>query len=295
MRLLVFGDLHLKPGGRQFSYDGLTLPEGTDAVVSTGDLVHQVDDRSISTARTFLERVASLGVPVYSVPGNHDPVPCHEELLEDIDGVDLLHDGRVTKPSTPLVGAGVAQFDISTEIRYQEFEALDPTTADDEAFAVEQHAQRLEDAAYDYVTDPTMDIERLESRLDVRSDERSDFRTQVAAFEASHERFSSLLEPAADGAVLVTHAPPYNTSLDRHHSVGQREAGLDGLHVGLLGLKTAMRAHPPAGVLSGHSHLREYDVLSVGECRVHMLGLGFRGVATVDFADGFSFVRHNDD
>jgi Icc-related predicted phosphoesterase len=308
MRLLAFGDFHIKAGGQSLNYDGLEVPEGVDAVVSIGDVVHRITDADVAAGREFFERVVDAGVPVVAVPGNHDPDGEYERLVGGlptavnahervVDGTAFGGDGDPLDGHA-IVGWGCEGFDFKPEIRVTDFDALDPRSAprSERRHASDRAATRLEDALFGYVT-ADGDPDELRERLGVRRGERTAFREQLDRTLSTFETLDGLLSEASGFPVVCTHIPPYNTPLDRHHSVGRREADLEGLHVGSIGLKLALRKHRPIAALSGHSHNGEYQSGVDGTAgRPHMLNVGFRGIVDVEFdgdAGAFGFDVHH--
>lgn len=287
MELVGFGDLHIKPQQTALQYDALTLPRETDAVVMTGDVVHRVEPADIAAGREFFERLDEQDVPVLCLPGNHDPHPHFDALIEGFETPVLCHE-RVIEGQAfeaydvstsfrqhSFVGIGCESFDITPELRLIDFDSLDPRTAADRRFAADAMAGKLEDAVYGYVQGAQSRAE-LRTELGIKAGERSQFITQLDAVCERFDHVSSLLGEATGPVVFLSHVPPYNTRLDRHHSIGQREADLEGLHVGSLGLKLALRAHRPIAALSGHSHNGEYQVGIGDGDRPHLLNLDYR-------------------
>jgi Icc-related predicted phosphoesterase len=81
---LVISDLHLRATGAQYPVADLPV-ETHDIVLSLGDVVDENREHAKSVSageayeargRAFLERLDEQGVPVLTVPGNHDPVDC---------------------------------------------------------------------------------------------------------------------------------------------------------------------------------------------------------------------------
>lgn len=295
MRLLAFGDTHIKPTDTSMDLDGIELPAGTDAVVTVGDVVHRTGADDVAVGREFLAGLADAGVPVYSVPGNHDPMPTHTELTDGLEGVECFHETVDSVDAIDLLGLGCDRFDVGPEVTCRDFESLDPRTgSSDRRHAADENARRLEAALHEYVT-TDVPREDVATRLEIREDEFPTLWDQLDAFDESYNRLASLFERATPPTVVLSHVPPYGTELDRHHSLGEREADLDELHVGSVALKIAFRVHRPAVAISGHSHNPVYETLSSGDGVTHLLNLGFQGVATLDYApdDGFGYERHS--
>lgn len=309
MELLAFGDPHIKPAGATIDYDALRIPDGIDAIVTNGDVVHRTGPDDLAAGREFFERLAEADVPVVSVPGNHDPLSSYDDLVGDLESVVLAHDrvvagdgervdGRRALAPFDVVGWGCETFDCKPEVRLTSFDALDPRDEPDRRYAADEAASRLEDAVFDYVTGDRDRHARdeLAAELGVRRDERPAFRDQLAAAAERFDRLDDLLARASSPTVFLSHVPPYNTELDRHRSVGDREPDLDGLHVGSLSAKLAVRAHDPVAALSGHSHTDEYQPGLDGRGGTpHFLSLDFRGVVrlSIDGANrtfGYEFL-----
>ncbi|WP_276299479.1 metallophosphoesterase family protein [Halorussus lipolyticus] len=294
MRLLAFGDTHVKPTGESPDYDRLGLPAGTDAVVTVGDVVHRTGREDLRAGRDLLGELADLGVPVYTVPGNHDPAGEHGAMVEGVSGASVLHDEVVSVGDVDLLGWGCEEFDAGPEVTCRDYSALDPrTSSGDRRHAADRNARRLETATYEFVTTDATERD-VADKLGITRDERPTLAEQLAELRETYDRLDALFEEASSPTVVLSHVPPYGTELDRHHSLGEREADLDDLHVGSLALKLALRVHRPAVGLSGHSHNPVYETLQEEGETVHLLNLGYQGVATVDYDEGFSYARHGE-
>lgn len=307
MRLLVFGDLHLKPSGTGIDYDQLTLPPETDAIVTVGDVIHRTDPESLAVGQAFFDHLTSLGPPVISVPGNHDPVRYHEHLIGDTRDVVNAHEGVVNAETFDgfgidgrldghgFVGWGCETFDQTSELRATDVPAMD-LRRDDRGVgrhAADRAATRLENAVLGHVSNDVGCTELL-STLEVEQEDRAEFLEKLDRARTVYETLSDLLHRAPSPSIVLTHVPPYNTSVDRHHSIGTREADLDMLHCGSLGLKLALRVHQPLVALSGHSHSGEYEPGDGPGGRPHVFNLGYQGVASVTVdgtTGGFGFER----
>lgn len=296
--LLLYGDLHLGPTGRERVFERPDLDTlDVDAIVSIGDVVDDNVDHGGRDARryerrgrAFFEHLDDTGLPVVAVPGNHDPVATTERLTDGLANVVVAHE-RVLRPNDlpggadldgcSLVGVGCERFDQSPTLPYAAFEAIDPRTdatpgtvgyvADDAADQVEtvvsaflSREATVEDVADELsVTGAARD--RLGGHLDALCDEFLGAR--------------SLLREAGDGAVLLSHRSPFNTNFDYHHSFDD----LDGrLHRGSISLKMAAAATAPLATFCGHVHCRAHDVLETVEGPRIAYNPGSPGVAVVD-------------
>lgn len=86
--------------------------------------------------------------------------------------------------------------------------------------------------------------------------------------EYSEEEMARRLEQFADmkPLVMVCHAPPLNTALDRVH---------EGLHAGSRAVREFIESAHPAHFLCGHIHEAEGQVAQIGETRA--MNVGKRG------------------
>lgn len=308
MDLLAFGDLHLKSAGAGIQYDQLHVPEQTDVVVVVGDVVHRAEPDELAVGRKFFECLDEAGVPVIAVPGNHDPHEHYPTMIDECQNVMNAHGRAVTGDAfthlgdAPLsglqiVGWGCEQFDFTTEIDVTAIPSLDPTderNPHDRAYQADQAAQAIEDAVFDVVTGAATPTDVLE-RFDVPAGERSGVLDGIDRARSIYETVSAPLTDASVSGetIVLSHVPPYNTAIDRHHAMGC-EDDRNGLHVGSLGLKLALRRNRPLSALSGHSHHHDYQPGIGNSERPHVLGLGFRGIhsISVDETGGFGYEAH---
>jgi hypothetical protein len=153
-KFAIFNDIHLKPTD-EATIKSITLPEGTEAVVITGDIVDRATEDGVSIGREFLNRLNDVSVPTILVPGNHDPHDVAAELVADFEYVQLAHGRRVTGDDFPesspfetvtVVGWGCTGFDLGCELTYKEaFEIRDEYGRIDR-YAEQQAVQRLLEA-----------------------------------------------------------------------------------------------------------------------------------------------------
>lgn len=280
MRLLVLGDLHLKPSGSDYDLDGITPPEHVDMAVILGDLTHRAGPGDIDLARRFVERLA-LSLPVVYVPGNHDPHPTAEQVVDPISRAVSGHQTVREFAGLTLVGWGCERRSLSPSIDQSAFDALDPRNASREnrRYFADQIAADIESACFEVVCGSASPEQAAES-LQIKDDERSAFRRGLTEIEATYDQLGELVENR-DGVLLATHVPPFNTSFDRHHAVGARDENKEYLHVGSIALKLAIREYDVFAALSGHSHTFGYDLDRSAGGGPHYLNLGYRGIGTV--------------
>ena len=293
MRLLVCGDLHLKPAASDYDLDAVSPPEDVDAALVVGDLTHRAGDDDADLARRFVERLAP-DVPVVYVPGNHDPDPMPAEVVSPVPGATAEHLSARTLGELIVVGWGCERRSLTPPLPQTEFDALDSRTAprEDRRYEADRIADDLLDACHRVVSG-SASVEDAAASLGIADDEAAAFHRGVEAVEATYDRLSDRLRGRSD-ALLATHQPPFGASFDRHHAVGTRETDREGLHTGSIALALAIRDHDVFAAFSGHSHAFGYDTGEGRDGRPHLLNLGFRGVGvvTVDPDRGeFAFAR----
>lgn len=292
MELLVYGDLHLKPAASDHDIEAVVVPDGIDAVVVLGDLVHRDGPEDVTLARRFVEAVGDT--PLVYVPGNHDPAPTHRRVVDGLDHARPLHDAVVDAGDVTLVGHGCERRTLSPALDQCAFSALDPTDAPraERRYLADSVADDVEAACHAVVRgDATW--ETAATRLGIAADERAAFRRALSRVEERYDALATLLDGHED-VLLLTHVPPFNTSFDRHHSVGTRETDREWLHTGSLAQKLAIRDADVFAALSGHSHVHGYDAGEGSGGRPHLLNLGLRGIGqvTVDPSAGrFGYTR----
>ena len=293
MRLLVCGDLHLKPAASDYDLDAVSPPEDVDAALVVGDLTHRVGDDDAELARRFIQRLAP-DVPVVYVPGNHDPAPMPSEVVASVSGATAEHLSARTLGDLTVVAWGCESRSLAPPLPQTEFDALDPRSSprEDRRYVADRIADDLLNACHRVVRG-SASVGEAAASLGITDSETAAFRRGLDAIAATYERLSERLDGRSD-ALLATHVPPFGTSFDRHHAVGTRETDREHLHTGSIALALAVRDHDVFAAFSGHSHAFGYDAGDEGDGRPHLLNLGFRGVGlvTVDPVRGeFAFAR----
>lgn len=298
-RLLGIGDPHIKPANTAIDYDHLSIPPDVDAIVTNGDVIHRPDPGDIDTGREFFERLNESGKSILAIPGNHDPAEYYDRLLAGAPNARLLHDTSVTSEdfdvgeAEPLgghavVGWGCESLQFAPEIPYREFPALDPRDRMDHTnrrYIADEFASELETEMETFATGDRT-IRDLTDQFGIGHDNRQRFVDSCRQFRDRYEQLTELLTTPDRPTIMVSHIPPFNTKIDRHHST--HGTSDEDLHIGSLSLKIAMRHHPPIVAISGHSHTQAYDSFGTeSERLVHLVGVGFRGVGLID-VDGHS-------
>ncbi|WPF66993.1 MULTISPECIES: DNA repair exonuclease [unclassified Corynebacterium] len=136
---------------------------GADFVVMAGDIF---DKNSLSrrTQGRALDALASMGVPVFLLPGNHDPLVADSPFYAaaDIPGVTILRDQQpvIAREGVEVVGAPLKAKYASTDLVAQTLAGLKPTSGVRVAVGHGQVEGRAGEA------DPALiDLSRVESAL----------------------------------------------------------------------------------------------------------------------------------
>jgi Icc-related predicted phosphoesterase len=251
MELLVIGDLHIDAG---FSPDVPSVPDSVAAIVCVGDVV-SARARSATEGRAFLEKLAATGRDVLSVPGNHD-VQVQETLTSGAGVYNLSAGGRVVE-GVEFVGFGSDRFNDGTEVPYQRI----PAFGDDAGTLWRWIRDRID--AHPGV-DGSGSEERCDAELpagDVADTTR--YRNRRATLAAA-------VETSSPPRVLVSHVPPFNTSLD---VIQTERSPLTGYHWGSLAVRSVLASMSVSMCLSGHIHESAGETL-VGGTRC--LNAGYR-------------------
>jgi Icc-related predicted phosphoesterase len=295
MRALLCNDLHLKPAGSDYDVAAMTVPDDVDAVFVAGDLTHRAGEEDESLARRFVEHFAP-DVPVLYVPGNHDNAPMPERVVEGLGHASSGHNTVHKCESTTVVGWGCECRSLDPPLDQTTFPALDPRTAprDERRYAADRTADAIETALLDIVAGDATARDAADE-LGIASEHEEEFVRSVDTVRDIYDHLTGLIGDRSN-VVVVSHLSPFNTSFDRHHSTGTREADREGLHTGSIALALVTRTHDVYATLTGHSHDFGYDTRGGPKDATHMLNLGFRGLGIVDInpdAGVFSFTNAN--
>ncbi len=286
MRLLVLSDLHLSPGGKPPAFERLSAytVDDVEGVMLLGDVIDKTDENSIDLGREVIAGFADAGLPVLSVPGNHDHLPDHRRLVSGIDGARLLHGTAITlvdrgaepvnegaDDSLRIVGWGCEEFDQRPAVSPPwdtEPESAPVSPARIDAFVDTLAAHIQGDAP----------LESVEESLGIA--DPAGFGRGIKRLLERHRPIASAL--SVDGPLLVgTHVPPFGTGLDVSRGAGDS-------HRGSVALRLALEERSPIAVCCGHFHREEYDLLD----GTHLLNPGYRGGAVVEVdprTAGFSY------
>jgi hypothetical protein len=126
-----------------------------------------------------------------------------------------------------------------------------------------------------------MTLSEAIEEFEIRSHEEATFRSAIQSITETYHEITSLLANQSN-ILFLTHVPPFNTSFDHHHAIGDRHEGLECLHVGSIPIKLAIRTHDVRLSVSGHSDNFGYDVITYRDDMppVHYLNLGYRGIGS---------------
>lgn len=297
MRFLVCGDLHLKPAASDYDLDAVVVPDDVDAALILGDLTHRAGPDDITLARRFVERIQSE-VPVVYVPGNHDPAPTEEQVVESLTGARSGHRTVHDFGGLTLIGWGCENRTLSIPVDQTKFEALDPrrSTRRDRRYLADEAAGEIETACSSVICGGT-DPSEVARTLGIRDANVRAFKGGLEEILSTYTELTELLR-SRDDILLATHVPPFNTSFDRHHAVGSREVDQEYLHVGSIALKLAIQEHDVFASISGHSHTHGFESGDGSDDRPYYLNFGYRGIGTINVVpeEGrFSYTRMTKD
>ena len=273
MNVLVLGDLHLGEDG----YAARPHPswERFDAILIVGDLAHArvtVADGGLQReelvgleeAKTFVSQLDDLGVPILSVPGNHDH-HCHDAIISEATQTRGLHRGTSDFEGVHAFGVGSELLDDGPEVRYEP----DAMTGIDDPDA---WLARTLDRAVGGETDA---IAALRDRLE-------EFDRQFSTYTERYEVLTDLAtasDPNAD-RIALTHVPPFDTTLDRIDDAVPR---IGGRHWGSIALTNLLITHDVSFVACGHIHEGEgVDTVAGTPC----LNAGYRSAYEVTIENG---------
>lgn len=290
MRVLICNDLHLKPAASDYDIDAIAVPDSVDTVFIAGDLTHRNGEEDITLARRFIDQ---FDIDVLYVPGNHDPNPMPERVVDGFEHATAGHNAVCISESCSVVGWGCDRRSLNTVLDQTAFPTLDPRTAPrgERRYQVDQSAEAIENGLLDTVTGQAT-IHDITTNLGIADKNIPAFHQSIQTIQETYDHLSDLVGDRSN-VVLVSHLSPFSTSFDRHHSKGTRKEDREGFHTGSIALKLITQTHDIYATISGHSHTFGYDTGAGKANAPHMLNLGYRGLGIVDInpADGiFSFI-----
>jgi len=286
--LLVISDLHLRSTGAQFPVADLPV-EKHDIVLSLGDMIDENREhaKSVSTGevyeergRAFFERLDEQGVPVLTVPGNHDPVDCTQRLSEGLTNVHSLH--GVTRNvvvgsewSITIVGWGCEQFDFTPALLSPDYPDI---PVEGEARTPDVVGSTLLRAAGQYLAGD-LSKTNLARKLGTKATAPS-FETSLARLEARFKTLVELVEGANSPTIVASHITPFNVPFDTR---GQHSHDGD-YHFGSVALRIALAAAGANACLSGHTHQRGLTAIPTTSGHSYVHNPGDSGVSSVSIS-----------
>ncbi len=294
IRLLVISDIHLRPTGDHLSAEGL-LVEGVDAIVSLGDVIDDNREHAKSAAdgeryeelgREFFSVLDQAGVPVFAVPGNHDPSDCMRRLVDECQHVQVLHretktvDPSETSGSLRVAGWGCEQFDFTPALLAPEYPHLGVPEADQ--LTPNEIADVVLDAGGRYLAGAASPAEVAEA-LGISPDHESRERLHQS-LDRLESRFEAIVDSTCSGPgplILTSHITPFNVPFDCRGLTSRTGS----YHFGSLALRLASMDIGPACLLSGHTHQRGTTVIETGSGYTYVHNPGAPGVSVVTIRD----------
>ncbi|MFD1563849.1 metallophosphoesterase [Haloarchaeobius amylolyticus] len=273
MKLLVLGDLHLGEDG----YTARPHPswERFDAVLIVGDVAHSrvsVTDGELrreelvglEEAKTFVEQLDDLEVPVLAVPGNHDH-HCHDAIVSEATRARDLHRSTADLGPAHAFGVGSELLDDGPEVRY---DPDDMTGINEPDAWLARTLERAAGGESDAIATLRDRLENFDQQFSTYT-ERYDVLTDLAT--ANHHDAET---------IALTHVPPFDTTLDRIDDAVPR---IGGRHWGSIALTNLLTEYDVSFVACGHIHEGEgVDTVAGTPC----LNAGYRSAYAVTLADG---------
>lgn len=294
-RLLVLTDVHLSPTGEQLSAEDF-LVENVDAILSLGDVIDDNRDHARSAAdgeqyemlgQEFFATLDRVEIPVFAVPGNHDPVDCTERLVADCRHVEMIHqetkflDIPGLSDSLRIAGWGCEQFDFRPAFLAPEYPQLD--VPDAEHLTPDKVADLVLEAGGRYLSGAASTEESADV-LGIRDDPQNRERFHQSC-ELLKKRFESILDSVGAGSgplVLASHITPFNVPYD----VRGLTSRTGSYHFGSLALRLASMEIGPLCVLSGHTHQQGMTVFETGSGYTYAHNPGALGKTIVTIENG---------
>jgi Icc-related predicted phosphoesterase len=299
-RLLLITDLHLSTTGPSIPPACPNLESiDVDAVISVGDVIDDnidhTDDEETGEAyekrgREFFERLNEIDVPVFTVPGNHDPLRCTKRLTDGLENVTVAHRCAVGGETTEqpaldglcFVGWGCEQFDLTPAFQHDRYPGIVPnlTTVESVEHTAKESAARVESVIGSFLAGE-FDAKTASVEIGVASNRRETCAKELDKLKKEYETIRGLLseDAGADTKILLSHPSPFNVSFDYHHSADYPQGQL---HRGSIPLKMAVVATGPDIVFSGHTHTQGRDAIETVDGYADLYNPGSPGVAFVE-------------
>jgi len=294
IQLLVISDIHLCPTGEQLSAEDL-LVEDVDAIVSLGDVIDDNREHAKSAAdgeryeglgREFFSVLDQAEVPVFAVPGNHDPSDCMRRLVDECQHVQVLHretktvDPSGTSGSVRVAGWGCEQFDFTPAFLAPEYPQLGLPEADH--FTPDEIADLVLEAGGRYLAGVASPAEVAESLGISRDHECGDrFYQSLDQLESRFETIVDSASPGPEPLILASHITPFNVPFDCRGLTSRTGS----YHFGSVALRLASMDLGPACLLSGHTHQRGTTVIETGAGYTYAHNPGAPGQSVVTIRD----------
>jgi Icc-related predicted phosphoesterase len=253
MSILVIGDLHL--GVDQQRPKIHSEWSAYDAVFLVGDIV-DAGNRTRSLPASVYSDLNALGIPIVSVPGNHD-FRKHESRIKEYEEIVCVHNRCVCKSGYIIGGLGSTQYDEGPEIRGEPLQHRSSEELIDTIIHLEGSAEIIEDSVLSgSVTEKERQWynERLESLRSLR------------------------LQSNDSPQILMTHIPPFGSpgAYLESHPRGSRPVSWGSLAVRQYIEETDIDLH-----LCGHIHEQSGPHTIAG---VISLNAGYRKAFEVNFS-----------
>ncbi len=243
MKFLIIGDLHGKmPNFYYKNFDAIIAPGdfcSTDAMkkymfqalkknmqnpnsrVEWYDIIgkrkaKQLIKKSLSDGRKILEKLNSLNIPVYTVPGNADWA---EEDLYPWDYLRQNHFKKLTKGLTNIIDVHQRIIDIG------EYQII----------------------GYGISWGP----EYPQYEEDLKKFKPEKLKKRKKTYEKRMKKLTSLFEKATKPVIFISHNVPFNTKIDK---IINKDSPRNGYHNGSIITRELIEKYQPVVCIGGHIH-----------------------------------------
>lgn len=192
-------------------------------------------NKSIADGRFILERLNSLGVPVYTVPGNNDWFSDKDskwdylkknhfnDLIKGLPNIISVHEKRVDLSVCELIGYGLSS-----------------------GPEIPQYAE---------------DLRRLK---------RNELSKKKRLHDREFSKLSSLFKSASKPVIFLSHNVPFNSDVD---AINNPSSPRNGQHFGSLIARELIDKHQPLICIGGHMH-EYFTSCDLGKTKVVNAGYG---------------------